>query len=78
MNGFLKTLKVPAMADGIEQVEFSVPLVLNLPKNRLRIEAPEIASSNQKLALEDHSITALQNIYVSVQNRISDRDCIWS
>jgi len=65
VNGFLKTLKVPAPAEGIEMAEFSIPLLLNQPQNRLRIEAPEIASSNQKLALEDHSIASLQNIFVS-------------
>lgn len=65
VNGFLKTLKVPAPAEGTEQAEFKVPLVLNLSKNRLRIEAPEVTSSHQKLALDDHSVTALQNVFVS-------------
>ena len=65
VNGFLKTLKVPAPAEGTEQAEFKMPLVLNLSKNRLRIEAPEITSSHQKLAIDDHSITALQNVFVS-------------
>ena len=65
VNGFLKTLKVPAPAEGTEQAEFKVPLILNLSKNRLRIEAPEITSSHQKLAIDDHSVTALQNVFVS-------------
>jgi hypothetical protein len=62
--GFLRTLKVPAPAEGVERAEFRVPLVLNLPENRLRVEAPEIAASNQKLAIEDYSIAALQHVYV--------------
>jgi WD40 repeat protein len=64
VNGFLRTLKVPAPAEGVERAEFRVPLVLNLPENRLRVEAPEIAASNQKLAIEDYSIAALQHVYV--------------
>ncbi len=65
VNGFLKTLKVKAPAEGIEKVEFQVPLVLNLPNNRIRLEAPEITASQQKLAIEDHSMAALQNIIVA-------------
>ncbi len=65
VNGFLRSVQVPAPADNISTAGFQVPVVLNLKKNRLRVEAPEIAFSHQKLALEDHAIGALQNVLVS-------------
>jgi len=65
VNGFLRTVRVPAPPDDANRIEFQVPIVLNLPKNRLRIEAPEVTFSNQHVALQDHSITALQNVLVS-------------
>lgn len=68
VNGFLRTMSVPAPTDSADRVEFQVPIVLNLPKNRLRIEAPEVTFSNQQLALQDHSIAALQNIIVACAN----------
>ena len=64
VNGFLMSRRIPAPKDDAGAVEFQVPVTLNQSLNRIRVEAPGVASVERSMALEDHVAAVLSNVTV--------------
>jgi WD40 repeat protein len=64
VNGFLMSRRIAAPKDEAGILEFRVPVTLNQSLNRIRVEAPGMASGDRPMALEDHVAAVLSNVTV--------------
>ncbi len=64
VNGFMSSARTEPPDETLRRAEFRIPIVLNLPQNRIRVEAPEVTASYQRLPQQDQHLSLLQNVIV--------------